>query len=63
MSKNKRIIARILAGTLAGTATSILLAPRSGRQTQHIIATKVLRAGRAVRSLGKNNRRAAPTND
>ena len=56
MSKNKKIIAGILAGTLAGTATGILLAPRSGRQTQHMIATKVLRAGLAVRSFGKNNR-------
>ena len=63
MSKNKRIIAGILAGTLAGTATGILLAPRSGRQTQHILATSVLRAGRAVRSFGKNNRRTAPAND
>ncbi len=53
MSKNKKILAGILAGALAGTVTGVLLAPRSGRQTQHMLATNVLRARRAVRSFGK----------
>ena len=55
LSKNKRVTAGVLAAAALGAAAGILLTPRSGRQTQHFLSTKVLRAGRAVRTFRKKS--------